>query len=227
MYDDVLTRNENEELAVRTVSSTEQQTVVNPNDVYTRDTDGNLAVRVVGQGGSGDSHNKGYYATPQAIQEAYPTAEAGDFAIVGSTDTVWIWDEDTSDWVDSDQKGQVTSVNNQTGAVTVQETLISGTNIKTINGLSVLGSGNISVAQMTVPATMPTLAVADWSSNTQSVTVNGVTTTNTVIVSPTPTSADEYAACGILCTAQGANSLTFTCVSVPANDLVVNVIILA
>jgi hypothetical protein len=34
---------------------------------------------------------------------------------------VWIWDDDNSAWVDSDQKGQVTSVNNQTGAVTVSE----------------------------------------------------------------------------------------------------------
>ena len=49
-YDDVMTRNGDGELAVRTVSATEQATVVNPNDVYTRDTDGNLAVRIVGGG---------------------------------------------------------------------------------------------------------------------------------------------------------------------------------
>ena len=69
--------------------------------------------------GGGDQHNLGYYATPEALAEAHATAEAGDFAIVGSTDTVWIWDTDTSAWVDSDTKGQVTSVNNQTGAVTL------------------------------------------------------------------------------------------------------------
>ena len=70
-------------------------------------------------GGGGDQHNLGYYATQAALEEAYPTAEAGDWAIVGATDTVWIWDEDTSAWVDSDQKGQVTSVNGQTGDVTL------------------------------------------------------------------------------------------------------------
>lgn len=69
--------------------------------------------------GGGDSHNLGYYATQAALEEAHPTAEAGDYAIVGSTDTVWVWDEDTSAWKDSDQKGQVTSVNNQTGDVTL------------------------------------------------------------------------------------------------------------
>ena len=106
-----------------------------------------------GGGGGGDSHNKGYYATPEALREAYPTAASGDFAIVGSTDTVWLWDSDTNAWKDSDQKGQVTSVNNQTGAVVItladlggQETLVSGTNIKTIDGNSVLGSGNLELS---------------------------------------------------------------------------------
>lgn len=47
---DVLTRNEEGDLAVRTVSATESSTVVNPNDVYTRDEDGNLAIRTVGSG---------------------------------------------------------------------------------------------------------------------------------------------------------------------------------
>ena len=39
----------------------------------------------------------------------------------------------------------VTSVNGETGDVVVQETLVSGENIKTINGESVLGEGNIEI----------------------------------------------------------------------------------
>ena len=39
----------------------------------------------------------------------------------------------------------VTSVNGSTWAVTVQATLVSGTNIKTINSTSLLGSGNINI----------------------------------------------------------------------------------
>lgn len=39
----------------------------------------------------------------------------------------------------------VSSVNGNSGAVTVQETLVSGTNIKTINSTSLLGSGDISI----------------------------------------------------------------------------------
>ena len=40
----------------------------------------------------------------------------------------------------------VQSVNGSTGAVTVQETLVSGTNIKTINSTSLLGSGDITIS---------------------------------------------------------------------------------
>lgn len=149
MNDDVLTRNDNDELAVRTVSATEGSGSVSYDDVFTRDTNGKLAVRVVGNGGGGgggDVHNKGYFATPEALRTAYPTAQPGDFAIVESTDTVWVWDSDTNDWKDGETKGQVTSVNNQTGAVTVQETLVSGTNIKTVDGNSLLGSGDLELS---------------------------------------------------------------------------------
>lgn len=93
---------------------------VNNNSVDLESGDGKIIRGVpacVVLAGGGDDHNKGYYTDLTALQTAYPTAEAGDWAIVGATDTVWIWDEDTSAWVDSDQKGQVTSVNNQTGAV--------------------------------------------------------------------------------------------------------------
>lgn len=147
MYDDALTRNDDGELAVRTVQATGDNPASSYDDVFTRDNNGKLAVRVVGLGGGGggDSHNLGWYATPQALNEAHPTAEDGDWAIVGSTDTVWVWDSDTTAWKDTDQKGQVTSVNGQTGAVTVQETLVSGTNIKTINNNSILGSGNLDI----------------------------------------------------------------------------------
>jgi hypothetical protein len=40
----------------------------------------------------------------------------------------------------------VQSVNGSTGAVSVQETLVSGTNIKTINSQSLLGAGNIEIS---------------------------------------------------------------------------------
>lgn len=77
-----------------------------------------------------------------------------------------------------------------------------------------------------VPSTMPELTVAGWSSNTQTVSVTGVTASNIVIVSPAPASAADYAAAGIVCTAQGTDSLTFSCTTVPSNAITVNVIIM-
>lgn len=157
--DSKFTRDEDGYIAVRVVSSTEALPASDKDYLFARDTNGNIAMRVVGAdgGGGGDSHNKGYYLTPEALRTAYPTAEAGDFAIVESTDTVWVWDSDTSTWKDGDQKGQVTSVNNQTGAVTVQETLVSGTNIKTVDGNSLLGSGNLELSTyLTYPNTWTT-----------------------------------------------------------------------
>lgn len=70
-----------------------------------------------GGGGGSDPHNLGYYADLTALQTAHPTGTDGDFAILGSTDTVWVWDSGTSAWKDTDTKGQVESVNGQTGVV--------------------------------------------------------------------------------------------------------------
>lgn len=153
-----------------------------------------------------------------------------------------------------------------------QAALVSGTNIKTINNQSLLGSGNISVISSgtSVPTanetaefdssakmnstnmtssevtdfvesldisgggggSVPTfntatitLTTAGWSNNSQTVTVQGVTTSNIVIVNPAPASYDEYVIDNIRCTGQDANSLTFTCDFVPNEAITVSVII--
>jgi hypothetical protein len=74
----------------------------------------------VSGGGGGDSNDKGYFVNPAALEAAYPVGEAGWFAVVGSTDTVWIWDTDTEAWADSGTRGSVSSVFGRTGAVTAQ-----------------------------------------------------------------------------------------------------------
>lgn len=185
-----------------------------------------------------------------------------------------------------------------------QDTLVSGTNIKTINNNSILGSGNVSVGTVTsvrVQATSPvasststaqsstlnttislsdgygdtknpygtktanyilagpssgsaaapsfralvaadipnlsgtyqtkltsttaSLTTAGWSSNAQTVSVSGVTASNTVIVAPAPSSLEDYTAAGIYCSAQASGTLTFTCKSVPSSALTVNILI--
>lgn len=72
------------------------------------------------------------------------------------------------------------------------------------------------------------LAVASWnSSNQQSATVSGVTASNLVIVSPAPASVAEWGSCGVYCSAQAANSLTFTCSKKPSAALTANVVIMS
>ena len=74
-----------------------------------------------------------------------------------------------------------------------------------------------------------TLSVAGWNSSTkvQSVTASGVTTSNLVLVSPAPASTSVYSAAGVYCSAQGSNSLTFTCSSIPTAAITVNVVIMS
>ena len=73
-----------------------------------------------------------------------------------------------------------------------------------------------------------TLTTSGWSSNTQTVTVSGVVASNTAqLITPIPSdsSRSAYYAAGIMCTEQAANSLTFTCQTVPTIDLIVYVVI--
>lgn len=355
--DSKFTRDDEGYVAVRTVVATEATPVVEPDSIFCRDTDGNVAIRVVNGAGSGggDQHNKGFFATEEALREAVPTADAGDWAIVGSTDTVWVWDVEGSDWVDTDTKGEVTpdmiivksltmpsasttpagavyqyigqtnanythgyiyenvKTATYTGTVSFEAASLSETtvacdgddfaNFLTESGVEPLSvvsgtmtydaagslwvlvgknasdetvlslqeyqedyedfgftftgtpvDGDVIAFTCTVEEdvvsyswvrlnTQPvptaaeigavtqavhtiSLVSTDWSSHSQTKTVSGVTADNTVIVSPAPASAADYAAAGILCTAQGANSLTFTCTEDPTNNISVNVLIL-
>jgi hypothetical protein len=61
--------------------------------------------------------NLGYYATEAALVAAHGTASAGNFCVVGDTDTVWVWDDVAAEWQDTSDNGAVVSVNAKTGAV--------------------------------------------------------------------------------------------------------------
>lgn len=73
-----------------------------------------------------------------------------------------------------------------------------------------------------------TLTAAGWSNNQQTVTVNGVSATEIAqLIQPMPAVASQqaYMAAGIYCSGQAANSLTFTCSTVPTQDITVYVTI--
>ena len=46
----------------------------------------------------------GYYTTPEALKAAHPTSKVGFWAIVGSTDSIWVWDDASNDWIDTHKK---------------------------------------------------------------------------------------------------------------------------
>jgi hypothetical protein len=145
----------------------------------------------------------------------------------------------------------VTTVNWNHWAVTVQATLVSGTNIKTVNSTSLLGSWNIDVqptlvswtniktinwnsilwsGNITVSSSTTitvTLTSAWWSSKSQTVSATGVTASNTVFVAPAPASISDYADNGVYCYSQGSGTLTFKCDTVPSGSITVNVVILS
>lgn len=71
-------------------------------------------------------HNKGTFANEEAIKADVANPVAGDYCINTETDTVWIYDAETTAWVDSDRKGQVVSVNGKTGEVVIAIADIDG-----------------------------------------------------------------------------------------------------
>lgn len=109
-----------------------------------------------------------------------------------------------------------------------QDALVSGTNIKTINNESLLGSGNITIsggsgggASYTTQAV--SIPVSAWSNSVATVSVAAVTSTSDVIVAPAPASMSAWAAAGVYCSAQGSGTLTFTCSTTPTAALTANV----
>lgn len=72
------------------------------------------------------------------------------------------------------------------------------------------------------------LTAAGWdgATKTQSVTVQGVTAQSILIVSASGDSFPVYSRYGVRASSQAANTMTFACEVVPAEDLTVNVVIL-
>ena len=50
---------------------------------------------------SGNAYYLGYFATELALNTAHPVGVAGEYAIVGDTDTIWAWDVSANIWIDS------------------------------------------------------------------------------------------------------------------------------
>ena len=110
--------------------------------------------------------------------------------------------------------------------------------INGVNALTLNATGGISGSQSESTYTISgnglkpllrtaTLTTSGWSSNSQTVTVNGVVANSAaqlIYVSPAnKDSATAWGAAGVFCSAQGANSLTFVCDSTPSANISVNI----
>ena len=96
-----------------------------------------------------DEKSKGYYSSIEQLIQEYPTGEKGDWAIVNVEGNWYIYRYDNiQGWI---QSGTYDISVDLTGYVTqdlldfYQRILVSGQNIKTINGESILGPGNIEI----------------------------------------------------------------------------------
>ena len=78
------------------------------------------------------------------------------------------------------------------------------------------------------PYVTVTLLASGWSDSTQTVMVSGVLADETKqLIQPMPAiaSQDAYISAGIICSGQAADSLTFTCTTVPTEDISLFVVI--
>lgn len=94
-----------------------------------------------------------------------------------------------------------------------------------LNGIDILNCPTVDALK---PKTATvTLTAAGWRKGEQTVTVTGILADSSAqIVDVCPAnkpSADRWAAAGVWCTSQAANSLTFSCDSVPTEDINVNI----
>lgn len=69
-----------------------------------------------------------------------------------------------------------------------------------------------------------TLLAGSWSNNTQSITLSGTTATDTIYVCFDSQSVLEASTSGIVLTGCSTNTITFSCVTQPTNDILVKII---
>lgn len=73
--------------------------------------------------------------------------------------------------------------------------------------------------------TSVSLPVANWSNNSQTVSISSITSSSIIFTSPAPASYDEYVINHVRCTGQGDGTLTFSCDFIPDAAITINMMI--
>ena len=99
-----------------TTLETDMNDHIDNTDIHVSSTDRNLLTSL--------NHNKGVFQSVDLLRATRPTANAGDYCICynGANYTMWTY---STDWVDTGAQGNVTSVNNLTGDITLDSTNIN------------------------------------------------------------------------------------------------------
>lgn len=104
------------------------------------------------------------------------------------------------------------------------DTALSSTSTRSVQNKIVKAA--LDEKQKTVTSTTATLRTTGWSSNSQTVSVSGVTANDIIICAPATSSEDAWVKAGVKCSAQAAGKLTFTCKSTPSASLVAKIVII-
>ena len=94
--------------------------------------------------------SKGYFSSFEELNRNYPVASENDWAIVNVDDTWFIYKFSQGTWEPSGTFDMTIDLSEYAKLVdleALQPLLTSGVNIKTINGQSILGEGNIEIKQ--------------------------------------------------------------------------------
>jgi hypothetical protein len=104
--------------------------------------------------------------------------------------------------------------------------VVEGT-VQSINGISPDENGAVTFETANIEPTIQTvtIAVSDWNNQSCTKSVTGVTSLNTIIVTPDPSSFIAYGNSQIRATAQGDGTITFNCEVVPSESIVVTILI--
>lgn len=122
--------------------------------------------------------------------------------------------------------GGTASFTDVTDTTAAAEDVASGKYFYSAAGVRTAGTGSGGGGGVTITALTATLPTAGWSNNTQTVTVDGVTADNVILVTYAPESKSAYVSADVSCTTQAVDSLSFSCATTPSVDIIANVMII-
>lgn len=109
-----------------------------------------------------------------------------------------------------------------TDATVTPSTVLEGYIAYGANGTRIVGTASATKRRETTVS----LPLSGWDiDNKQTVSVDGITPTATVIVTGSEDSQPEYDDCGVYCTEQANGELTFSCDVIPSENLTANIAI--